>query len=68
MTRSSPSLDEVQRLMRRCRQHEDALERLAGAVTVLRRGNEALRAENRELRVALEQARSTRRTRDLEAA
>ena len=46
--------DEVQRLMRRCRQHEHTVERLTNAVMILRRGNEALRAENRELRLALE--------------
>lgn len=49
---------EVQRLMRRCRQHEHTVERLTAAVLVLRRGNDALRAENRELRLALERDKS----------
>lgn len=57
-TAVAPSLDEVQRLVRRCRQHEHTVERLSEAVAILRSGNEALREENRLLRLELER-RST---------
>ena len=46
--------DEVRRLLRRCSQHEHAVERLSNAVMILRRGNDALREENRLLRLELE--------------
>lgn len=46
--------EEVHRLLRRCKQHEHAVERLSNAVVILRRGNDALREENRLLRVELE--------------
>ena len=48
---------EVERLRLRVRQHEHTLSRLADAVLTLRRGTEALREENRELRLALDAER-----------
>lgn len=52
-TVTSPSTEEVRRLLRRCRQHEYTVERLSEAVGILRRGNDALREENRLLRLEL---------------
>ncbi|MGZ4270929.1 MAG: hypothetical protein ACXVFT_17635 [Solirubrobacteraceae bacterium] len=43
-------------------QQEHALERLTDALLALRRGAAALREENRELRVALEETRRMRAT------
>lgn len=53
--------EDVRRLARRCEQHEHVIERLSDALRILRTGNDALRAENRELRIALEQSRRSAR-------
>ena len=47
-------LEEVERLRLQVKQHEHALARLAEAMLNLRRGAQALQAENRELRRALD--------------
>lgn len=52
--------DEVERLRRSVVQHELALARLTDAMLALRRGGQALREENRELRRELEAATAGR--------
>jgi hypothetical protein len=54
MKQQAPQIDEFERLARRCKQHEYALQRLSDALLILRAGNDALREENRELRVELQ--------------
>lgn len=49
-------MEEVKRLRRRTKQQDEALSRMAQAVAALRRGGQALRAENRELRLAVEKS------------
>ncbi|MGZ6729612.1 MAG: hypothetical protein ACXVFC_09955 [Gaiellaceae bacterium] len=61
-SQSSPgaAVDELERLRKRVHQHEHALARLSDALLTLRRGGQALREENRELRLELEAARRAR--------
>jgi hypothetical protein len=47
---------EVAKLHRRVRQQDESIARLAEALRALRRAGLALRAENRELRLAVQQA------------
>jgi chromosome segregation ATPase len=51
---------ELRRLRRRVDQQEHALARLTEALFALRRGGQALREENRELRLQIEVARRLR--------
>ena len=51
-----PLLDELQRLRKRVNQQEESLARLAAALRALRRAGQALRAENRELRLAVQES------------
>jgi hypothetical protein len=53
-------LREVERLRLRVEQHENALTRLTEAMLRLRRGAQALREENHELRAELEMERRLR--------
>jgi hypothetical protein len=53
--------NEVERLRKRARQQEEALARLVEALSAMRRGGRALRAENRELRLALQEASRSER-------
>jgi hypothetical protein len=52
---------EVARLRKRVRQQDLTLARLSDALVAMRRGGEALRAENRELRAQIEAGRLRRR-------
>lgn len=56
-SRSADQRAEIDRLERMCRGRELALERLVEAAIRLRRGNAALQAENRELRLELQRLR-----------
>jgi hypothetical protein len=47
---------EVAKLRRRVGQQDESIARLAEALRALRRAGQALRAENRELRLAVQQA------------
>ena len=67
MRTTGPKADEVRRLLRRCRQHEHAVERLSNAVLILRRGNDALREENRLLRTELERRERSQAAYELRA-
>jgi len=58
----TPDLAETRRLRRQVEQQRMALAHLSEALLGLRRGSEALRAENRELRRELEAAQRTRGT------
>jgi hypothetical protein len=52
---------EVERLRKRARQQDETLIHVARAMRSLRRAGQALRAENRELRLALQQAQDSDR-------
>jgi hypothetical protein len=52
---------EVERLRRRVRQQDETLVHVARAMRSLRRAGQALRAENRELRLAVQQAQDSDR-------
>ena len=51
-----PLLEEVERLRKRVNQQEESLVRMAVGLGALRRAGQALRAENRELRLAVHES------------
>jgi hypothetical protein len=51
-----PLLEEVERLRKRVNQQEESIVRMAAGLRALRRAGQALRAENRELRLAVHQS------------
>jgi hypothetical protein len=52
---------EVERMRKRVRQQDETLIHMARAMKSLRRAGQALRAENRELRLAVQQAQDSDR-------
>ena len=58
--RPAPAEPEIERLRSVCRRRELAMDRLLEAMLLLRRGNIALREENRELRREVQLLRARR--------